>query len=270
MTKLDEIAVNVELVLISLIEGVALVTLAEQIVVALQEPDWYRYLPYMIGGFLILLVFWTQSILHALSFIRWPIRVEHMFLYFASALLQIIAYTGILHVGSWFFWWSMFSLVAMGMYFLDLWILEDSYPSFAKIKGGAEFLKKVEERHLYEMKYLVPAALGFNIICMLAVLLVPDFFQNVFVYMIPGWLQVGFTGYALYDCVKNFRTRSAMIAALFSEPSLALVTNAPSPASHASAASPPSPASNTSNRRRKDQGQSAKVPDTADPSQPES
>jgi hypothetical protein len=217
MTKLDEIAVNIELVLISLIEGVALVTLAEQIAAALQEPDWYRYLPYMLAGFAILLVFWAQSIMHAVSFIRWPIRVEHMFLYFASALVQIIAYTNLLHAGMWFFWWSVFSLVAMGMYFIDLWILRDSHQSFAKLKGGSAFLAKVEERHLFEMKFLVPSALAFNVACVVAVLLFPTLFQNVFIYIIPGTLQLCFSAYALYDCTKNFRTRSAMIAELFAE-----------------------------------------------------
>src|ERR1043166_3158028 len=109
LSKLDEIAINIELVLISLIEGVALVTLAEHVVLGLQEPDWFRYVPYMLGGFAILLVFWAQSISHAISFIRWPIRVEHMFLYFLSALIQIIAYTNLLHIGAWFLWWSFFS-----------------------------------------------------------------------------------------------------------------------------------------------------------------
>jgi len=217
MTKLDEIAVNVELVLISLIEGVALVTLAEQIVVSLQEPDWYRYLPYMLAGFSILLVFWAQSILHAVSFIRWPIRIEHMFTYFASALLQIIAYSSILHIGTWFFWWSLFSLVAMGMYFLDLWILRDSYASFSKLKGGTAFLSEVERRHIFEMKFLVPSALAFNVAGVLAVLIFPDFFQNPLVYMIPGTLQFLFSAFALFDCTRNFRSRSRMIAELFNE-----------------------------------------------------
>lgn len=217
MTKLDEIAVNVELVLISLIEGVALVALAEHIVAALQEPDWYRYLPYMFGGLAILLVFWAQSILHAISFIRWPIRIEHMFMYFASGLLQIIAYTSLLHIGTWFLWWSLFSLLAMTMYFLDLWILRSSYESFSKLKGGTAFLAEVERRHIFEMKFFVPAALTFNVIGVVAVLLFPDFFQNIFVYMAPGVIQLGFTCYALYDVVRNFRARSTMIAELFAE-----------------------------------------------------
>jgi hypothetical protein len=217
MTKLDEIAVNVELVLISLIEGVALVTLAEEIVRAFQEPDWYRFIPYMFAGLSILLVFWAQSLMHAVSFIRWPIRIEHMFTYFAAALLQIIAYANLLHIGTWFFWWTLFSLMAIGMYFIDLWIMQDSRASFAKLKGGLEFLDQVEERHMFEMTYLVPGALAFNVACVIAVLLFPVLFVNVFIYMLPGILQLAFSLYALYDCTVNFRKRSKMIAELFAE-----------------------------------------------------
>lgn len=249
MTKLDEIAVNVELVLISLIEGVALVTLGEQAFVALQDPEWYRYIIFIISGFLILLVFWTQSILHAVSFIRWPIRVEHMFLYFASALLQILAYSYLLNLAMWFFLWTLFSLVAMGMYFLDLWIIRDSEVSFSKLPGGADFLAQVEDRHLFEMKYLVPIALAFNIVLWLLVIAMPKLFQPVAIYVIPGVFQLLFSGFALYDCTKNFRIRSAMIAGLFSEHAVS---------------------SNRSDRRQQNRRPSASSPDSDDSSPQES
>ena len=216
MTKLDEIAVNIELVLISLIEGVALVMLAEATVEAFQEPDWYRYILYELAGLAVLLVFWAQSILHAMSFIRWPVRVEHMLLYFVCAFLQIVAYASILHIGEWFFWWSLFSVAAMGMYFLDLWVLRDSYKSFAKLKDGESFLKQVEARHIFEMMYLVPLALAFNVLAALSVYLFPAYYINAWIYAIPGALQLLFSLLVLYDCTRNFRTRSVMIGALFS------------------------------------------------------
>ena len=75
MTKLDEIAINIELVLISLIEGFALANLAERAVPLLDGKDALLYLPYILSGLLIILVFWSQSILHAVSFIRWPLNV---------------------------------------------------------------------------------------------------------------------------------------------------------------------------------------------------
>ena len=215
MSKLDEIAVNIELVLISLIEGVALVILGEHIVKALEEPDWYRYIAFGLAGLAILLVFWAQSIMHAISFIRWPVRVEHMFLYFTAGLAQILAYSHILSLDGWFFWWAIFSLIALGMYMLDLWIVRDSYPKFEKISGGKEFLEKVEERHLFEMKYLVPLALGFNVLMWITALVVPKFFQPWWIYEIPGTLQFVLSAYALYDCSKNFRIRSEMISNLF-------------------------------------------------------
>jgi hypothetical protein len=217
MTKLDEIAVNVELVLISLIEGAALVALAEQIVRTLEEPDWIRYVPYMLAGLAILLVFWAQSILHAVSFIRWPIRAGHTLTYFVCGLLQIIAYTHILHADGWFLWWTFFSFAAIGMYFLDLQIMRSEYDHFKKLNGGLEFIEAVEARHFYEMKYIVPGAFAFHVAGLIAALLFPHNYVNIVVYMIPGILQFIFTGYVLYDCIKNFRVRSEMIAKLFAD-----------------------------------------------------
>jgi hypothetical protein len=215
MTKLDEIAVNVELVLISLIQGLALILFAQQIMAALGDPEWYRYITFTLAGLAILLTFWAQSILRAMSFTRWPIRIEHLFLYFVVALAQMIAYSNILSLSNWFFWWSVYSLVVMAMYFLDLQILRDSFARFAQLRGGSEFLERVEKRHIFEMTRLVPAALALNVLCWLAAIVVPRFFQPIWIYAIPGALQLTFSIYLLYDCMKNFRVRSEMISVLF-------------------------------------------------------
>ena len=132
MTKLDDIALSVELVLISLIESVALTFLAEHAIPALQSPDWSKYVPYIVSGLAIILVFWAQSILHAVSFIRWPIRVGHMFLYFIAAFLQILAYSALENLELWFFWWSLFTAVGLVMYMVDLSIIRDARASATK------------------------------------------------------------------------------------------------------------------------------------------
>ena len=211
MTKLDEIAINTELVLVSLIEGVALVTLAENAVEVLHTADWLRFLPYVFGGLAILLVFWAQSILHAVSFIRWPIRVEHIFLYFAAAFLQVLAYSSLTNMTMWFFWWSVFSLLVVGMYALDLRIIRDSRATFAE-EDKKDFLASVETRHLYEMKYLVPFALAFNIVACVLSYFEPQLFISPLAYALPGLLQLLISLGALYDCTKNFRKRSLLIA----------------------------------------------------------
>jgi hypothetical protein len=217
MTKLDEVAVNIELVLITVIESIALVFLAQHAVAALNDPEWYSYITYILAGLTILFVFWTQSILHVLTFARWPVRMEHLFAYFACALVQMIAYTNILSLPTWFMWWGIFSVLVMGLYVIDLWILRDSYPSFSKQVGGERFLEQVEKRHLFEMKYLLPAAFLFNIFIWLTALVFPHLFDDPWIYAIPGLIQFGFAAFALYICMINFHIRSKMIEQLFTE-----------------------------------------------------
>lgn len=207
MTKLDEIAINIELVLISLIEGVALVTLAEHSVDLLQGPEAFWYLPYILSGLLIILVFWAQSIMHALSFIRWPLNMWHMFLYFFAAFLQIVAYGAIEDKLMWFFWWTIFTLVGLGMYVLDLKVLQQM-----RSRLGNDYINKIEERHRYEMRVLIPAALVFNLAMLLLTAVFPAWFESGFLFALPAILQLLVSCVALYDCVNNFNARSVLIA----------------------------------------------------------
>ncbi|MBI5470680.1 hypothetical protein HY968_05205 [Candidatus Kaiserbacteria bacterium] len=209
MMKLDEIAINIELVLVSLIEGVALVTLAEHAAEILHGPDALVSIPYILAGLAIILAFWSQSILHAVSFIRWPVRVEHMFLYFVAGFIQVIAYTNIDAATAWFFWWSIFTLVALLMYALDLRIIRESRARFPAV-----FLAEVERRHIYEMKYLVPIALVFNAGALAFAFFFPETFSTGIGFFVLGSLQLLISLLAIYDCTKNFRDRSAMIAKL--------------------------------------------------------
>jgi hypothetical protein len=214
MTKLDEIALNIELVLISIIEAVALTFLAESAVHVLHQPDPMRYIPYVFAGLAILLVFWSQAILHAISFVRWPLRMEHMLLYFVAVFLQVVAYSDIDNLAGWFFWWTLFSVLAFIIYVVDLRIIRDVGSKFSSLPHGSEFMAEIESRHIYEMKFLMPIALAFNIIALLLATLHPGLFVNAWLYGALGIVQLAFSIGALFDCVKNFRGRSVMIASL--------------------------------------------------------
>ena len=207
MTKLDEIAINIELVLISLIEGFALTNLAERAVPILDGPDAFLYLPYILSGLLIILVFWSQSILHAVSFIRWPLNMWHMFLYFVAAFVQVVAYSNLENLTMWFFWWVIFTVIGLCMYLLDYRIIRSVRSRF-----DAAYIESVERRHTYEIRVLVPAALIFNMAAFAIVFFVPSLFTTPLAFALPGILQAVVTLVALFDCVKNFNQRSAMIA----------------------------------------------------------
>ncbi len=49
------------------------------------------HLPYVLTGLAVILVFWSRSLLHTLSFIGWPLEFGHTFGYFAATLVEAAA-----------------------------------------------------------------------------------------------------------------------------------------------------------------------------------
>ncbi|HWP61002.1 MAG TPA: hypothetical protein VN495_00150 [Candidatus Paceibacterota bacterium] len=215
MTKLDEIALNIELVLISIIEAVALTFLGDNASHVLHSSEWPLFVPYVLAGLTILLVFWSQAILHAVSFIRWPLSMEHMLLYFVAVFLQILAYGSIDSVQMWFFWWSLFSILALLIYVVDLHIIRRARSKFEHHQHGVAYIADVERRHVNELRYLVPIALAFNIGAALFAWYLPTALENPSVFIALGLLQFLISLGALIDCVRNFRARSKILPTLF-------------------------------------------------------
>ena len=85
-TQLDGLVVNIELTLISMIQGVAFSFLADRsrdVLVGLQLVS----LPYAVTGLLIILLVWSRSLIHTLTVIRWPLDFAHNFMYIACTLV---------------------------------------------------------------------------------------------------------------------------------------------------------------------------------------
>ena len=217
MRKLDEIAINIELVVVSLIEGIALSTLAIDSADILQTPENWQYIPFLLSGLTIMLVFWSQAILHAISFIRWPLSMGHMLMYFVAVFLQVIAYTNITHPMNWFLWWTVFSVFVYAIYILDLIIIKQTIPAFEVLSGGGTYIRDVLKRHVFEMRFLVPLSIAFNVVALGLILYGGPFFQTPQFYVGVGTLQFLVSLGALIDCVRNFKSRSAMLPALFGE-----------------------------------------------------
>lgn len=213
MTALDQIALTVELTVVSIIEGVALGALATNAAPVFQDGLHLQYVPYIFAGLALLLVFWSQAILHAISFIRWPLRMDHMLLYFLAAFLQVLIYSNITNSVQWFFWGTLFSLVVLWIYFIDLRILREVVPMFSRVAGGADYIHEVLRRHVNEMKFLMPISIAFNIVALILVVL--DGAHNSWLPITLGTLQVGVSFGALVDCVRNFKDRSARLPAIF-------------------------------------------------------
>ena len=98
---LDTTVVNIELTLASIIQGVALYFLTENARAILSWQNWPTIL-YVAAGLCIIFIFWSRSIIHTLTLIKWPLEFGHNFFYIACALGEAILFTRLDRPPAWF------------------------------------------------------------------------------------------------------------------------------------------------------------------------
>src|SRR6266571_7198077 len=99
--ELDAMIVEIELTLTSIVQGVALYFLIENArnVLSIQQSVFW---PYVAVGLLVILIFWSRSVVHTLTLIRWPLEFGHNFFYIACALGEAILFTRLDDPLAWF------------------------------------------------------------------------------------------------------------------------------------------------------------------------
>src|SRR5690348_13731171 len=126
--RLDEVVVNIELTLISIIQGLALAVLAGASVQPLLQLQWQAW-PYILAGLLVVLIFWSRALVHTLSFIRWPLEFGHTFAYFGATLIEAVALTQVAEPAHWFALNALYALAVWCLYAWDLRVvLRDARP----------------------------------------------------------------------------------------------------------------------------------------------
>src|SRR6266566_5043761 len=90
-SELDSMVVEIELTLVSIIQGVALTVLIENAHAVIAEGQLVFWL-YVVAGLFIIFIFWSRAVLHILTVIRWPLEFGHNFLYIACALVEAILF----------------------------------------------------------------------------------------------------------------------------------------------------------------------------------
>ena len=165
-TELDGLVVNIELTLISIIQGVALSFLAENsraVLVNRQILFW----PYAVTGLLIILLFWSRSLIHTLTVIRWPLRFGHNFMYIACTLVETIAFTQLTNPSNWYALNLGFALMAEVLFALDLRLIRDRIADSAG-PIGSRLYAIVQREQLLNIRLVIPATALFNFLAMMA------------------------------------------------------------------------------------------------------
>lgn len=170
---------NVELTLISIVQGVALYFLTDSARMSIAELR-FASLPYVLSGAVLILIVWTRSLLHALTVIRWPLELGHNFVYILVTLVQATLFTQLATPTRWY---PM--SVALGVIFFLMFIYERRLYRVRRLdSAGPEGLKLIvllEQDHELSLRVLVPL----SVLCWGLFTLLLALFPEVFVR--GGW-----------------------------------------------------------------------------------
>lgn len=208
--SLDAMIVEIELTLVSIIQGVALTMLIEsahEVVAGTHLLFW----PYVLAGLLIILVFWSRAVLHILTLIRWPIELGHNFLYIGCALLEAILFAQLAKPERWFGFGAAFMAAGWLLFVYDLRLIHTRMDDSAGAASNRLYALVRRDQWL-NIALLLPGVFAVNAGCAMSIHAWPQFFieRNGHLWLVAVQLA-GFIGYLLY-VVRFFATVAPLIA----------------------------------------------------------
>lgn len=208
--KLDQFTLDIEFLLISVVQAMALAALAAAASEPLSNLD-FQYWLYILSGFLLILTFWSQAIVHSLSFIKWPLDLTHNFLYFLLGLIEFLAFAHLQDPLRWFIFQLIFVIVASILYFVDLKLIKKAKGNF-KTEAEKNLYKHIFKEQIKEMKSLIPSGLIFNSSAVYLIWRSPEIFIARDYHLLIVGIQVLLTIYILTVSLKSFKIRSGLIS----------------------------------------------------------
>ena len=159
-SQLDATVIGIELTLISIIQGLALGVLAASAVQPLVQLQWETW-PYVLTGLVVILVFWSRSLVHTLSFIGWPLEFGHTFGYFAATLIEAAALSQVGEPEHWFALNTLYATCVWGLYAWDLRVVRRHAGDFESA-GERALLDDIIRDQRLNIRVLMPLAVAFQ------------------------------------------------------------------------------------------------------------
>lgn len=208
--RLDQLTLDIEFLLISVVQGVALGFLASEAGNLVQDFK-VEYFVYIISAFLFILIFWSGAIIHSISFVKWPLDLYHNFLYFLAGLVEVMAFSQMEHPFRWFSFVLMFFLVSGAAYIVDLNLIKKHKNDFEDSVKRKDLYKHILERQIFELKYLVPSGIIFSLAAMFLIYAYPALFLVNKYHVVLGAVQVFFGFVMMYNFIQSFKKRTRLI-----------------------------------------------------------
>ena len=196
-SELDAMIADIELTLVSIIQGVALTVLIETSREVIANMDWMMW-PYVLSGLIIILVFWSRVVLHILTVIRWPLEFGHNFLYIACALVEAFAFAQLGNPGRWFAFVAAFLAVGWLLFAYDLRLIRTRVRDQTGDVSNRLYAV-VRRDQWFNLGLLLPGFFLVNVACAVAIHSRPEFFlaRDGHIWLIALQL-IAFAGYLSY------------------------------------------------------------------------
>src|SRR5258707_964951 len=172
--ELDSNVVNIELTLTSIIQGVALYFLTENAHTALSLNNWSALL-YLSAGLCIIFTFWSRSIIHTLTLIKWPLEFGHNFFYIACALGEAILFSRLDRPLAWFQLSAAYAGIVWLLFIYDMRLI-GARISESNNDADRGLYARAKSDQLLNIWVLVPLLFLLNIGCAFAIWRWPDVF----------------------------------------------------------------------------------------------
>ncbi len=204
-TQLDNTVIGIELTLISIIQGLALGVLAANAVQPLVQLQWEAW-PYVLTGLVTILVFWSRSLLHTLSFIGWPLEFGHTFLYFAATLIEVAALSEVGDPALWFALNAAYAACIWGLYAWDLRVVHAHAPDFTTV-GERALLEDIVRDQQVNIRLMMPLAVAFQALSWWLVHAFPQWMLAGHWHLLPIALSLAFSLNYLHGGVRLLHRR---------------------------------------------------------------
>ncbi len=170
--ELDSMVRDIELTLVSIIQGVALTVLIENAKDVMTKMDWPAW-PYVLAGLFVIFVFWSRAVLHIITVIRWPLEFGHNFLYVACALVESLAFSQLATPARWFGFGAGFIAAGWLLFAYDVRLIRARMEDSAGESSNRLFALVMRDQWL-NLGLLLPAVFVLNLACALSIRAWPE------------------------------------------------------------------------------------------------
>ena len=171
---LDSAVINIELTLVSIIQGVALFFLTDNARGLLSTKHASAFL-YVAAGLCVIFIFWSRSVIHTLTLIRWPLEFGHNFFYIGCALGEAILFSRLDNPLAWFQLSAAYAGIVWLLFVYDMRLIR---ARIAESRDDSEraLYARARSDQLLNICLLAPLLIALNLVSAFAIWRWPNLF----------------------------------------------------------------------------------------------